>query len=173
MCAELPSKSHREESGTDLPSESVFSDFYCIFSHLPILKSGGTLWAASRVWFQICDLHFSPFVFSGWENSFFCGPYVSFSVFTVSRWNIFVVLVEFQRHSLCPDAPVDHAGPLIPHDHFFNVTRTLMPSISLLLGSVFSSLPVAQSLFALISAALNNSQGSCPRGKGPQTCLDH
>lgn len=189
MCAELPSKLHREESGTDLPSESFSECSLRVLLHFSpphdIKKWRDTLSSFSglfsKTWFTL----YSFCVFWGgknrWTKFFSWGPYVSCSVFIVSRWKIFVVMVEFhiflyswrQSHGLSLDTrPWTMQGHLYVRI-FFHVACTLTPSISLFLWSVFSCLVVPQSLFVLISEALNNSQGSCPRGKGPQTCLDH
>lgn len=59
------------------------------------------------------------------------------------------------------------------HFSVINFYVALTQSISLLLWSASSFWAAPQSLFVLISEALNSSQGSCPRGKGPQTRLDH
>lgn len=93
MCAELPSKLHREESGTDLPSECSLWVLLHFSPPHDIKKWRDTLF--SNTWFTL----YSFCVFWGEKNSwtkfFSWGPYVSCSVFIVSHWKIFVVRVEF------------------------------------------------------------------------------
>lgn len=81
----------------------------------------------------------------------------------------FVVSLKTKSGSLSRHTIVEDEG----HFSIIIFYVALGQSISLLLWSASSFWAAPQSLFVLISEALNNSQGSCPGGKGPQTCLDH